>query len=610
MHARLFTLYTLLCAFLFSSYAYSEQDKKEAIEYITTDTLTLRGTPKYQPGFTHWDYANPDAPKGGEMKFGQRGTFDNFNRYADRGSAPKGIGTLFDTLFVANEDEKDVYYGLIAEKAKYASDFTTITFFVNPKATFQDGSPIKASDIHFSFNKFMTQGVVQFRRFYEGTSSKVIDDMTVEFTFAKEPNKAKMLSILALKVFPESYYKDKNLKEPFKEPPLGSGPYKVGDYKMGQYIVYERVKDYWADDHPTRKGLYNFDTLRYEYYLDEVVQLEAFKKGEYEVREENIAKNWMTQYNGKNFDAGYIIKEEIEHSIPSASNSYIFNIKRPQFSDARVREAIALMFDFEWTNKNFFYGGYERNTTYFINSHYAASGTPKGKELEILKEFEKELPSELFTKEFVINKTDASGKLRKERRKALSLLKQAGYSLKDGKLVDTSGKQLEFEIIFYNASSERIAIPFQKNLEKIGVKMNIRLLTDTSQYINRVRDRDFDMVNFTLGGWPDDGLLLEWHSDYLDSTYNLVGTTDPTIDSIVKGIVKNLENEEELVHYTSALDRIALWRHYSIPLWHLSKHRIAYWDKFSRPSTPAKYGLAQEAWWFDKEKAKKLDQTN
>ncbi len=583
----------------------SEKTNEVESNVIISKTLALRGTPKYKDSFKHWDYVNPDAPKGGQISLARQGTYDNFNQFAQRGSRPIAISTTLDELCATNSDELNVYYGLIAEKFEYASDYTWIIFHLNPNAIFHDGVNIKASDVEFTFNKFMNQGVPQFRKYYDGVSAKAIDEKRIKFTLPNS-DKARMIGICGTPVFPEHYYKDKDLAEPFKEPPLGSGPYKVGDFKMGQYITYTKVKDYWAKDLPVNVGLFNFDSYKYDYYLDETVLMEAFKKGEYDLRQESIAKNWETQYNGKNFDAGYILKEEIPHEIPSENLGFIFNIKKPQFSDVRVREALSLMFDFEWSNKNLFYGAYTRNNTYFINTKYASSGVPQGKELEILNQFREELPKDLYKKPFILNKTNGSGRIRKETRQALKLLKSSGYELKDGKLIDGDGNQLEFEVLIFRASMERVTIPFKKNLEKIGVKLNIRLVSDSSQYINRVRERKFDVIIRSLGGYPTDTLKLEWHSNYLDSSYNQVGTTDKTIDFLVDKIAESQERDDDLTHYARAFDRVLMWRHYTIPLWHLSKHRVAYWDKFSRPSKLPKYDLGVSTWWVDQEKITKL----
>ena len=603
-------LFATYCFPLFAEAPLEKTAKaEEKVTVIKARSIALKGTPAYPDDYPHWNYVNPNAPKGGMITYAAHGTYDNFNRFADRGNTPTGISALFDKLMVGNSDEISVLYGFIAESIEYASDYSWIIFNINKDARFQDGKHITAHDVAFSFNKFYTEGVPFFKRMIEGTKTEVINDYRVKFTIPNS-NKNKMINLCDLTILPQHYYKDHNLKEPFKDVPLGSGPYKVGDYKMGQYIIYERVADYWAINHPAIKGTLNFDKIRYDYYLDETVRFEAFKKGEYDFRQENSSKNWSTQYVGKQFDNKEIVKETISHSIPQPTQAYVFNLQRPVFKDINVRKALNLLMDYEWTNKNLFYGLYNRNSSYFINTPYQATGLPTGRELEILKEFKDKLPKELFTQEFKVNKTDGSGKIRNEIRQALRLLKKAGYSLKNGKLVDKNNKQLEFEIIFYSTTMERVIVPFKANLEKAGIKMNMRLVSDISQYTNRLRDRDFDMTTSHLGGapFPTGDLKIRWHSDYIDSTYNSTGVSDPVVDELVSRFELHDENHEELLALGRAFDRVLLWKYISIPQWHSSAFRIAYRNKFSRPDTSPKYDLGLETWWFDTKKAKSISQ--
>ncbi len=580
--------------------------KQTQVEVIKASSIALRGEPNYPADFKHWDYVNPDAPKGGQITYGVRGTFDNFNRYAQRGSAPAMIeDILYDSLMASNLDEISVYYPLIAKQIEYPADYSWAIFHIDENAKFSDGQAITAQDVAFSFNLFFEQGVPQFKKYFAGVSVEVLADNKVKFTLARA-DKALMLSLCDLTVLPEHFYKDKKFSEPFAKPPLGAGPYTIKEYEMGQHIIYQRDPDYWAVNHPSKVGRNNFDEIRIDYYLDETVLVEAFKKGEYDFRLENIAKNWATQYTGENFDKGYILKEEIAHETPTGNSAFVFNVQKPQFKDRRVRQALNLLFDFEWTNKNFFYGDYQRNYSYFMNSQFASSGLPEGRELEILNQFKDKLPKEVFTQEFKLNKTDGSGNIRREMRSALKLFKQAGYKLVDNKLVDSSGKQLEFELLIYRPSEERFSIPFQKNIERVGVKMNIKLVTDASQYINRVREREFDMISRAFSGFPSETLKIQWHTEYLNSSYNWVGPNDSVVDYLVEKIAANQENEAELKAYAKAFDRVLLWQYYSIPQWHLSKYRVAYWNKFSRPKTIPKYDLGEDTWWYDAKKAEKL----
>jgi microcin C transport system substrate-binding protein len=581
------------------------------ITVISTHAIAIRGKPLYPENYRHWNYVNPKAKRGGEITFGLQGTFDNFNRFAQRGSSVANVKEyLYDSLMVGNLDEYSVYYGLIAKRVEYASDYSWISFILDPKAKFQDGKPITSRDVVFTFNKFLSQGVPQFKTYYAGVSVEAIDDHTVKFRL-QNPSKEQMMGLCSTTVLPEHIYKDLDLAEPLKSPPLGSGPYKVADFKMGQYIVYQYDENYWAKDHPTNIGINNFSRVRYEYFLDETVLMEAFKKGEYDFRMENVAKNWATQYVGPNFESGAIVKEEIIHDKPSVGmQAYVFNIKRPIFNDWHVRRALNLLFDFEWANTNLFYGQYKRDNSYFRNTVYASSGLPSGRELEILQLYKDELPPEIYTQEYKNSVTDGSGDIRKLKRTALALFKKGGYTLKEGLLVDKNGKQLEFELLIASPSSERVAIPFQKNIASIGGKMNIRLLSDVSQYINRVRERDYDMITGSLGGgaYPSGSLKLEWHSDFLDSSYNQVGTTSPMIDAITSRFETIQEDDAELIAYGRAFDRILLWSYFTIPQYYGPSYRIAYWNKFSHPQIIPKYDLGVETWWYDETKAKRLSQ--
>lgn len=584
-----------------------------AEDVIVSHAIAERGEPQYPADYPHWDYVNPDAPRQGYVTYGVRGTFDNFNRFAQRGTTPAGIRNyLFDPLMISNSDEVGVYYGLIAEQVEYAADNSWIIFHLNPEATFQDGEPIKASDVAFTFNLFMEDGVPQFKTNYEGVTVEALDSGRVRFDLEK-PDKSLLVGLATLPVFPEHEFADLDFSEPFDEVPLGSGAYTISDYSMGQFVVYERLDDYWAKDHPAWVGQLNFDFERYDYYLDDTVLLEAFKKGEYDFRQENVAKDWATAYTGDNFDAGYIIKEEIPNELPHAMQSFVFNIENPQFQDRRVRMAINMLFDFEWTNENLFYGAYNRTQSYFQNTEYMADSLPQGRELEILEEFRDELPAEVFSEVYENFSSDGSGNIRPQLRQAVTLLREAGYVSRNGVMVNNeTGEPLSFEMLLYSPSFERIAIPFRENLARAGITMDIRTV-DVTQYTNRMRERDYDMLVSTLGGgtYPaSTSLMLQFHSSYLDSTYNSIGLQNPVIDTLVEGIRDNQQNDEELLAYGRALDRVLLWNYYVIPQWHIGAYRVAYWNKFARPETRPRYALGASTWWLDTEAAATLPDRN
>ena len=633
-------------------------------QVTVSHAIALHGEPKYGPDFTHFDYVNPDAPKGGTLRYHSIGTFDSFNRYAQRGDTPAGSETIYDSLMVSSDDEIDSLYPLIAEKIEYPADYSYVIFTINPAARFQDGRPIRAKDVVFTVQKFLEEGVEFIQTYIPGTTGKVIDELTVRFDIP-DGDREKIMYIASFPILPPQYWENRDFSEPTTDVPLGSGAYTISDYNMGQYVVYKRIEDYWAIDLPVNRGRLNFDFIRYDYYRDENVALEAFKAGEYDFYLESIAKNWATLHSGPNYDQGYIIKEEVPHEIPANMQAFVFNTRRPFFSDRRVRQALNLALDFQWMNTNLFYGQYTRTRSYFQNTEYEAKGIPSAEELEILEPIRDKIPEEVFTEEYNPPVTDGSGNIRPQIREALKILKEAGWEIREvaapeksledqegdsykeeeteepgflGKIwrgiksffsaifswilglfggdsaggvrrlvnVET-GEPMEFELINYSPSTERVIIPLQQNLERMGITLNIRTI-DPTQYLNRLRDRDFDMISqgFAANAIPGSGLLLRWHSDYIDSTYNQAGVKDDAVDYLLEGIVDNQNDLDALLYWGRALDRVLTWNHYVIPQWHLSKFRISYWNKFSRPDTRPKYALGIDTWWIDTEKAATL----
>ncbi|WP_431688910.1 extracellular solute-binding protein [Hahella sp. NBU794] len=577
-------------------------------EVITAKGIALRGEPKYPDDFTHFDYVNPDAPKGGTIRLHSIGTYDNFNRYAQRGTSGAGADELYDSLLIASQDEIEVYYPLIAEKIEFASDYSWIIFHINPKATFQDHKPITAQDVKFSFEKFANEGVPQFKKYYSFiTSIEVLDEHQVKFSM-KDANREQMFSLFSLKILPEHYWASRNFGDPIKDVPLGSSGVTISDYSYGQYVVVKTLDDYWGKDLPVNKGRNNITYTRYDYYRDATVAFEAFKSGEFDFWQEGEAKNWATAYNFPAIKNKLVKKEELAHSIPQSTTGFVYNTERPIFKDRRVRKALSYLLDFEWMNKALFYGQYVRTTSYFTNTPYSTSGLPSEAELEILNPLKDQLPPEVFEKPFKLPVTNGDGYIRDNIRIALQLLKEAGWELRDGKTVNAkTGQQMEFELLSYSPTTERSAAPLRRNLEKIGIIMNLRQV-DPSQYINRVRTHDFDMVSFRYPAlsYPSSDLKILFHSSFVDSTWNSANLRDPAVDAIVEGIEKSQEDPDKLLVYGHALDRVLLWKYLMIPQWHLSAFRIAYWDKFSRPETRPKYDLGQDTWWFDKDKAAQL----
>ncbi|MDA0118895.1 extracellular solute-binding protein [Vibrio sp. T11.5] len=576
---------------------------------IETTSLVGFGQAKYPSNFTHFDYVNPDAPKFGKMTYGRVGTYDNFNRFASRGVAAAATGELYDTLMFSPSDEIDAYYPLIAERVRYSDDYTWLEVDINPKARFHDGESITAHDVAFTFDKFMTEGVPQYRVYYKDIKSVTAkDDLTVRIEMAA-PNREKMFSFAqTTRVLPEHFWKDKKFSEPLATPPVGSSAYKIVDYKSGQSVTYSLVDDYWAKDLPVNVGRNNFKEVQYDYYRDDTVMLEAFKAGEFDFRLENSAKFWANSYSGVNFDKGYITKQEIPHQKPENTQAFVFNTQSEVFKDARVREALTYAMDFEWMNKNMFYGQYTRTRSYFQNTDYEAKGVPSAKELKVLEPFKDAIPPRVFTEQFQPPVTDGSGRIRNQMRTAFELLKEAGWELKNKVLTNTkTGQPFSFELLIYSPTTERIAIPVQKNMKRMGIDMKIRSV-DTTQYIKRLRDRDFDMVSsaYSANPYPSPNLMIVWNSNYIDSTYNTAGVIDPVVDSLTMEISKKQQDPDALLSLGRALDRVLQWNFYIIPQWHVSEYRVAMWDKFERPDNMPRYDLGIDTWWISKDKAAKL----
>lgn len=569
--------------------------------------FAVLGEPKYEANFTHFDYVNPAAPKGGTLTLSALGTFDNFNRFALRGVAAERTDALYDTLFVTSDDEPGSYYPLIADSARYADDFSWAEVTLNPRARFHDGSPVKASDVAFTFHKFMTEGVPQFRLVFKGATVKAIAPLTVRIELA-EPGKESMLSLFSLPVMPESFWKNHKLSDPIATPPLAGGPYRITRWKMGQYLVYSRVKDYWAANLPVNRGRWNFDTIRYDYYLDDNVAFEAFKAGAFDLRAEVSPKNWATRYIGKNFSNHFIVKDEQKNESAQDTRWLAFNIQRPVFADRRVRQAITLAFDFEWMNKALFYGAYSRTNSYFQNTEYAARQYPDAAELTLLAPLKAEVPPEVFTSIFEPPTSKGDGYDRDNLLKASKLLDDAGWVLKNQKRVNTqTGKPLSFELLLSSAGNNQWVLPFQHNLERLGVTVEIRQV-DNAQITNRMRNRDYDMMPrvWQAQPWPNTNLRISWASEYINSTYNAPGVKSPVIDNLINKIIAAQGDKTKLVPLGRALDRVLTWNYYMLPMWFMGEDRLAYWDKFSQPSIRPIYSLGLDNLWYDVNKAAKL----
>ena len=598
-------MFARVCLILLTLFSLNSQ--AQTITIKEGSTFAIIGEPKYAAGFDHFDYANPHAPKGGTLVNATIGTFDNFNRYALRGNPGVRTDALYDTLFTTSDDEPGSYYPLIAADTRYADDFSWMEITLNPRARFHDGSPITAGDVAFTFHKFMTEGVPQFRLFYKGTRVEAIAPRTVRITLA-QPGKENMLSLLSLPVMPEAFWRHHKLSDPLSTPPLASGPYRITDWRMGQYIIYSRVKDYWAADLPVNRGRWNFDTLRYDYYLDDNVAFEAFKAGAVDRRAETMAKNWSIRYVGRNFTHGYIVKDEYPNTSAQDTQWLAFNIQRPVFNDRQVREAITLAFDFEWMNKALFYGAYSRASSYFQNTEYAARQAPDAEELALLMPMKADLPPEVFTSVYQPPRSRGDGFDRTNLLQADALLKQAGWVLKNQRRINAvTGKPLRFELLLPSGGNDRWVLPFQHNLQRLGITMDIRQV-DNSQYSNRRRSRDYDMMPIVWRAtpWPGTDLQISWDSSYIHSSYNAPGVQSPVVDKLIAQIIRWQGNKQKLLPLGRALDRVLTWNYYMLPMWYMAQDRTAYWDKFSFPQTRPVYSSGFDTWWYDVNEAAKL----
>ena len=566
--------------------------------------LSMYGDLKYPKDFTHFDYTNPNAPKGGSVTLASQGSFDSFNPFIPKGDAATNVGLIYDTLMVESRDEPFSAYGLIADKVEYPADRTWVIFHINPKARFDDGTPITADDVVFTFNTLVEKGNPYYRAYYADVGkAEALDKQRVKFTLKNPKNRELMLILSQLVVLPEHYWKNHDFSATSLDIPVGSGPYRIKSFDQGRSVVYERVKNYWAADLPTRKGFFNFDTIKAEYYRDDTVMMEAFKNGRYDYREENSSKRWATDYQGPNFDDGKIIKEEIPHKNPTGMQAFIMNIRRDIFKDPRVREALDYAFDFEWTNKNLFYGAYKRTNSFFSNSELAATGLPGPEELKLLEPYRDDLPPQLFTEPYQSPTTDGSGNNRANMRKAIQLLKEAGWTYQGTKLVNAkTGKPFKFEILLYSKDFERVVLPYIANLKRLGIDASARMV-DTTNYIRILRQFDYDMI---IGGFgesnsPGNEQRDYWYSKFADrvGSQNYIGIKDPIVDALIDKVV-SADSRADLVAACRALDRVLLWNHYVIPQWHISSHRIAYWNKFKRPKITPLYGdVGFFTWWYD-----------
>ena len=588
------TLLTPLCGLLFAGVT-------GLVLAAPQHALTLYDEPpKYPANFTHVDYVNPDAPKGGTFRKSALGTFDSLNPFINKGVPAQDIELTYDTLTRQTLDEPFTAYGLIAQKMEKAPDNSWVRFYLRPEAKFNDGHPIRAEDVVFSFDTLMKNGSPLFKGYYSDVEKAEEENpLQVKFTFKHNKNRELPLILGQLPVLPKHWWETRDFGKGNLEVPVGSGPYTITQIKPGRSIRYERNKDYWGKDLPINKGLYNFDAVTVDYFRDNNVAFEALKAGQFDYWFEISAKNWASAYNVPAVKEGRLIKEEIRDGSPSGMQGFIFNLRKPIFQDVRVREALSLLFDFEWANKQLFNGAYTRTGSYFENSEMAAKAPPSEQELAILEPLRGQIPDKVFTEVFKPSVTDASGMIRDQQRRAYQLLQQAGWRIVDDKMVDAQGNPVKIEFLLAQTDFERILLPFKRNLSDLGIDLQIRRV-DVSQYLNRLRSRDFDMIvgSFPQSSSPGSEQREYWESQSADKpgSRNFIGLKDPAIDQLTEGLI-NADTRQNLITQARALDRVLQWGFYVIPNWHIKSWRVAYSNHIGHPAVPPLYDIGTTTWW-------------
>ncbi len=569
---------------------------------------------KYSPSFTHFDWVNPQAPKGGTLKIMALGGFDSLNPYVLKGTSPintsdfyqYGISELNAPLMVGqgvfdpSGDEPASSYGLVAESIQYSDDLSWVVFNLRKKATFHDGQPITAADVEFSYRSLLEHGHPQYRNYLsEVERVEILGKHKVRFIFKRANNSQLLLNLGDLPVLPKHYWQNRTFAQTSLEPPLGSGPYRISQVKPGHSLTFTRVKNWWGKNLPVNRGKYNFDQVQVEFYRDRHVAFEAFKAGHFDIYIDHQAKNWANNYRFPSIDSGDIIRAEVPHQLPIPTQAIFINTRRPPFDNAQVREALSLLFDFEWANKALFYGAYQRTESYFPNSPYAAKGIPEGAEWLLLAKWREHLPQELFSQPFLAPRTDGRGLPRENISKALKLLQKAGWKLTAQGLRNKNGQKMQLEILLVNPSLERIFQAYVQNLQNFGIDARMRTV-DRAQYKQRIDNFDFDLTLLVLSQSliPGQEQWYYFHSSqaYLKGSKNYAGINNPIVDDLLDAVL-SAPNQHELTAAMQALDRVLLWQHYIIPNWYISHHRIAFRNKFNFVRTPP-YTLGIRSWWY------------
>lgn len=577
--------------------------------------LAMHGDLKYKTGYRSFGYVNPAAAKGGAIRLGAQGSYDSFNPFIIKGTSAIAMGLIYDSLMVGSDDEPFSMYCLLCESVETPADRSWVAFTLRADARWHDGKPVTAEDVIWTFETLKSKGTPGFR-FYYGNVSKVkkTGPRTVKFSFSKGENRELPLILGQLSVLPKHYWQGRDFESTTLEPPLGSGPYRIESFEPGRSVTYQRVAKYWGGRHPARVGHYNFDRIRYDYYRDTTVMVEAVKGGAIDYRDENSARHWSKSYDVPALTDGRLVKDKLPHGRSVGMQGFVFNTRRPIFKDRAVRQALAYAYDFEWTNRSLQFGQYARTRSFFQNSELAATSLPQGRERDILSRFSNRLPRELFSTEYQPPKTDGTGNNRPQLRKALDILRSAGWDIDKGtrKLTHKkSGREMKFEVLLVQPELERIVLPMKKNLARLGIEISVRTV-DASQYIERRRNFDFDMI---IGGWgqslsPGNEQRSYWSSKAAgqQGSSNFAGLENSVVDQLAEMVIA-APNRAELVYRTRALDRALQWQYIVIPQYHIPYDRAVYWNRFSKPATVPIRGADVMTWWIDPAKDQALRAT-
>ena len=559
---------------------------------------TIYGNLKYPQNFSHFDYVNPNAPKGGTLHLAQMGGFNSLNQFIIRGNAATGLERIYDTLLHSSADEPHSKYGLIAKSIKQEKQ--AVEYTLRPEAKFSNGQPLTASDVKFTFETLVAKGNPLYKAYYQDVAKVVVKNPhLIRFEFSKA-NRELPFILGEFPILPRHYWQEKDFNATTLAPPVGSGPYIIGKVDAGKSIVFLRNADYWGNHLSVNKGRHNFDQIKIDYYRSEEVLVEAFKGGKLDFRQENSAKRWNKAYKVNSDQQSNLVQLTVQHNNPTGMQGFVFNARKTIFNNRLVRQALQYAFDFEFINKHFMHSSYQRTASYFENSYLASSNLPQADELELLQPFKEKLPTEVFTTTYQNPKTAGDGFFRQGKKTALDLLAQAGWHLKNGKLVNAKNKVFRFNILILSKSMERIVMPFVRNLAQIGIEAQVTLL-ETGQYIQRIQNFNFDMVVFVFGQSlsPGNEQRNYWGSAAADrvGSRNIIGIKSTVIDTLIEKII-TAENQTALTTATRALDRVLLWQFYVIPHFHSKHHRLVYWQqRLAHPQYFPAYQLDMDSWW-------------